>query len=170
MTANDASPALPPPPPIGSRAEFEAALLWAARAAVARGARRIHLLDAEFAAWPLGDAGLLTALTAWLRLPQRRLVMLARDYEALPRLHARFVAWRRDWVHAVDTLALPQDVQLELPTLFVDDGPVSVQLIDPVHWRGRASLDERTATLWRESVDALLQRSEAAFPAHHLGL
>lgn len=170
MNPNPGPGALPPPPPVTSRGEFEAALRWGLTAAAAGAARRLHWLDPDFATWPLDDGALIADLTAWLRRPQRRLVMLARDYEAMPRLHPRFVAWRRDWVHAIDTLALPQDVQLELPTLLVDDGPVSVHLIDAVHWRGRASLDERAATLWRETVDALLQRSEPAFPAHHLGL
>jgi hypothetical protein len=45
-----------------------------------------------------------------------------------------------------------------------------VRLIDPVHWRGRASADERAVLPWREQVDALLQRAEPAFPAQSIGL
>lgn len=157
-------------PPIGSRAEFEAAVRWGVRAAIARDARRLSMLDADFAFWPLDDTALLAELTQWLHRPQRKLVLLARDYEELPRTHPRFIGWRRDWTHAIEAWALPADVQLELPTLLLDDGPVSVHLIDAVHWRGRASVDARAAHLWRENVDALLQRSESALPGHHLGL
>lgn len=157
-------------PSIRARSDFEAALQWGVAQAAARRARRLTFVDPDFAIWPLDDATLIAALTGWLQLPQRKLVLLARHYEEMPRLHSRFVGWRRDWAHAVEAWALPQDVQMEVPTLLVDDGPVSVHLIDAVHWRGRASLEERAAHLWRESVDALLQRSETAFPVHHLGL
>lgn len=157
-------------PLIRYRSEFEAALHWAVQTSIERQSRRITLVDPDFALWPLDDARLLDALTGWLRLPQRKLVMLARDYEAMPRLHPRFVGWRRDWSHGVEPWLLPQEVQMEMPILLVDDGPVSVHLIDAVHWRGRASLEDRAAHLWRESVDALLQRSESAFPVHQLGL
>ena len=165
-----ADPAAQQAPPIRSRSEFESALRWAVQASITREARRIHLVDTDFAAWPLDDAELLASLTRWLHQPQRKLVLLARDYEGMPRTHPRFVGWRRDWSHAVEAWLLPQDVQLEMPTLFVDDGPVAVQLIDAVHWQGRASLDERTAHLWRETVDALLQRSEGGFSVYQLGL
>jgi hypothetical protein len=157
-------------PPITSRTEFEAAVAWGVQAACARNARRIYLVDPDFSLWPLGDASLHERLSAWLRRPLRKLVLLARDYAAMPRLHPRFVAWRRDWSHAVEPWALPEEVALEMPSLLVDDGPVLVQLIDTVHWRGRTSLDPRSAHLCRETIDALLQRSEAAFPVHHLGL
>jgi hypothetical protein len=47
---------------------------------------------------------------------------------------------------------------------------VAVQLIDRVHWRGRAETDARAARLWRERIDAVLQRSEISFAANALGL
>lgn len=161
---------VPDAPRIESRAEFEAAIRWSLDASAARNARRIVWADGDFADWPLDDVALLAALTAWLQRPQRKLVLLARDYAAIVREHPRFVAWRRDWSHAVEAYALPEDVPLSLPTLAVDDGTVGVHLIDHVHWRGQASLDAMTAHRWREQLDALLQRSEAAFAVHQLGL
>lgn len=157
------------PPVVDSPGGFKAALLWGVQAAFARSARRIVCVDPDFAAWPWNEAALLESLTVWLRLPQRRLVLLASDYESFAGRHPRFVAWRRNWVHAIDTLLPPEDAG-SLPSLLVDDGPVVVRLIDPVHWRGRAGSDEREAHQVRESVDAFLQRSTPGFPAYPLGL
>lgn len=159
-----------PPPPITSRSEFVAALLWGFEQAIAGGARRIVCVDPDFANWPLDAPALHAQLTGWLRLPQRRLVLLAARYDAVPRLHPRFVAWRAPWAHTIEAWA-PQDGEApELPTLLLDDRQLSVQLHDAVHWRGRAELDARQARLRRDEVDALLQRSEAAFPVNSLGL
>lgn len=157
-------------PAIASRADFEAAIRWALGASIAADARRIVWADPDLAIWPLDDAALLEPLTSWLQRPQRRLTLIVRDDSGIARAHPRFTAWRCHRTHAVDAWRLAEDVALEVPSLHVDDGAVSVHLIDAVHWRGRAALDERTAHLWRERVDALLQRSESAFPAHQLGL
>jgi hypothetical protein len=158
------------PPKIDSRAAFAAAVRWGFDAAAARSARRIVCVDRDFAEWPLDEPALLDTLTAWLRLPKRRLVLLADRYDEMPRRHARFVRWRADWAHAIDAFSPPTDDGADLPTLLVDDGPISVQLLDAVHWRGRCELDARHAQLWRESLDAVLQRSDPAFPVSHLGL
>jgi hypothetical protein len=158
------------PPKIDSRSGFVAAVHWGFDTAIAAGARRIVIVDRDFAEWPLDDPVLHERLTAWLRLPKRRLVLLAHDFDAVPRRHPRFVRWRADWVHAIDAFSPPAEDPVELPTLLVDDGAISVQLIDAVHWRGRAEHDPRQAQLWRESLDAVLQRSEPAFAANRLGL
>ena len=105
-----------------------------------------------------------------MRLPQRRLVLLAAEFAAIPRRHPRFVAWRRDWAHAIDTLRAPEELAKGLPCALLDDRDLSVQLLDPVHWKGRAALDARTAHLLREQIDVVLQRSEVSFPVNTLGL
>ncbi len=127
-------------------------------------------VDADFTEWPLNDAGWLQQLTAWLRLPQRRLVLLAADFSAIPQQHPRFMAWRRDWSHAVEARQVPPELATGLPLVLLDDRQLSVQLLDPVHWRGRAAQDARVAHLIREQVDAVLQRSEIGFPVNTLGL
>lgn len=158
------------PPPIAARSEFQAAVRWGFDTAIAARARRIVLVDASFADWPLDDPALHAALTGWLRLPQRRLVLLAARYDELPRRHPRFVAWRVHWAHAVDARAPATEDGDGLPTLLVDDGTTSVHLHDPLHWRGQASGDPRVAHQWRERIDAVLQRAEPAFPVNTLGL
>jgi hypothetical protein len=161
---------LPTPPAIDSRSGFRAALQWGFDAAFAQGARRIVCSDATFADWPLDDAALLQGLTAWLQRPQRRLVLLARSYDDVPRRCPRFNAWRTPWSHAIEAWVAPEELSRDLPTVLVSDGAVSVHLIDAVHWRGRAELDERRARHWNEELDVVLQRSERGFSANTLGL
>ena len=158
------------PPPVGSRAEFATALLWALQTSAARAARRIVWVDRDFADWPLNEPALHSALTAWLRQPQRRLVLLAADYSGVPRRQPRFVAWRRVWSHAVEAWSPADGDSIELPTLAFDDGAVGLQLIDAQRGRGRAVVDAHATRLWRDQIDAVLQRSQAAFPVSALGL
>ena len=158
------------PPPIDSRSAFAAALRWAFSRATAGASRRIVCVDRDFSTWPLDQPDLHAELTAWIRRPQRQLVLLAAGYEDVPRRHPRFVAWRRLFAHAVAPFEAPAELAADLPTLFLDEAGTMVRLIDDTHWRGRASIDERSALPWRERIDAVLQRSEAAFPANPLGL
>lgn len=157
-------------PLVDTRAGWQAALRWGFETAIQRGARRITCVDPDFETWPFDDPALLAALTAWLRLPQRRLVLLARRYDGVPRRLPRFTAWRRDFGHAVEPWQAPEELSPDLPSLLLDDGAVNVQLIDERHWRGRAALDPRAATLWRERIDVVLQRSAPAWPVATLGL
>lgn len=161
-------------PVIDSRASFVAALRWGFDTAFAQGARRIVCADPDWADWPVwDDAGLLRALSAWLRRPQRRLVLLACRYDTLERLCPRFSTWRVDWMHAIEAWQAPEELALGLPTVMVSEGgdaPVSVQLIDAQHWRGRAEPDPRRARQWCEELDAVLQRSERTWAVRPLGL
>lgn len=158
------------PPAIESRADFAAALNWAFDHSIARQARRIVCVDPLFADWPLDAPALHEKLTAWLRLPQRRLVLLAQDFETLARCHPRFVAWRVAWSHAIEARRPQEDEAVELPTLFVDDADLSLHLVERRHWRGRVELDAGRARLWRDRIDVVLQRSAAAFAPDRLGL
>jgi len=167
--SNEDSPAAPV---IDSRAGFTAAIGWGFARAVREGSRtrRIVCVDRDFADWPLDAPDLLGSLTAWLKAPQRQLVLLAASFDEVPRRHPRFNSWRRHFTHAVFPFAAPEDMAAVLPTLLFDDEGTLVRLIDNVHWRGRASSDARTSLPWREQIDAVLQRSEATFPVQSLGL
>ena len=159
-----------PAPLIDSRESFTVALRWGFETAIEQGARCITCVDPGFEEWPLDDAALLQRLTAWLRLPQRRLVLLAANYEAVPRRLPRFTAWRRDWAHAIQAWQVAQEFALDVPTLLLDDRSVTVHLLDPLHWRGRAAVDAHSRLLWQEKIDAVLQRSDTAFAVTTLGL
>lgn len=158
------------PPTIATRADFRTALIWGFQNAFAQGARRIVCCDPNFSDWPLDDPALLQGLTTWMQRPLRRLVLLARSYDELPRRCPRFTAWRTDWTHAMDAWLAPEELSHSLPMVLVSDGAVSVHLIDALHWRGRAELDERRARHWCEELDVVLQRSERGFSVNTLGL
>lgn len=157
-------------PGVGSRAEFVAAIHWGLQQAAARGARRLLWIDGDFRDWPLDESALLAGLAQWLHLPQRRLVMIARDWSQMRARHPRFCAWRRMWSHALDMRSPPQDEAGLLPTLLLDDTRVLVRLSDALHWRGRCGLDPRESTLLFAEFDALAQRSDPDFPVTQLGL
>ncbi|MBA4177955.1 MAG: hypothetical protein C0505_15575 [Leptothrix sp. (in: Bacteria)] len=163
-------PAPGAPPVIDSRSGWHAALSWGFGTAMAQEARRIVVVAPDFADWPLDDPALLQALTGWLRLPQRRLVLLAAGFEALPRRCPRFTSWRAPWMHAIEGWQVPDDLARDLPTVLTCDKGVSVQLIDAQHWRGRADVDDRRARQWGEEIDVVLQRSERALAVRSLGL
>lgn len=158
------------PPPITSRAEFAAAVQWFLDHAMQRGARTLWWLDPNFGDWPLDDVKLLDALSNWLRLPQRRLLMVAADWSGVAREHPRFATWRVPRSHAIDTRRAPEEMAADMPSLLLDDGPTSVQLLDRTYWRGVCSTDARDAHILRERFDALTQRSEPDFAPTTLGL
>ncbi len=158
------------PPAIDSRAGFVAAVKWGFESAFAEDARRIIAVDPSFAEWPLDDSMLLSALAAWLRRPQRRLVLLAAQYDEVQRRCPRFTARRVDWVHAIDAWIAPDEWVADLPSVLATDRRTSVHLIDAQRWRGRAERDERRARQWCEELDAVVQRSERGFGLKPLGL
>lgn len=156
--------------PIDSRGEFVAAVHDAVDQAVARAARHMLWVDPDFSGWPLDDPALLQRLTDWLRLPQRQLQLLASDYDDIRRRRARFVSWYKLWSHAISAFNPAQDDVAELPCVLLARGTVLVHLQDPVHWRGWAVHDAAQRRQWHDRLDAILQRSEQAFPATTLGL
>jgi hypothetical protein len=170
--------AAPTPPPAAHPGRFEGpaafaeAVRWAWREAIARGARRIVFADEDFAAWPLGDTEALAASAAWMRLPQRRLVLLAPGpaYEAVERLHARFAQWRTPWSHAIDAHELPDDAALAAPCAVGSDAGPGLLVQSRESWAGHTFDGGRSAQAVRERIDALLQRSPIGWPAKRLGL
>jgi len=155
---------------ITTRSDFVAAVHEALDLALARRARRLLWADADFADWPLDDAALLQRLLDWLRLPQRQLLLLATDYEDLRRRCSRFTALYGLWSHAIAARAPAEDEAAQLPCLLLAERTVAVHLMDKAHWRGWIGTEAATLRLWQERTDALLQRSEAAFPVTTLGL
>jgi hypothetical protein len=153
-----------------SRGAFAAAAGEALELALTQRARRMVWVDMDFDGWPLDDAVNLLRLTAWLRLPQRRLLLLAADYRALQRDASRFTACYRLWSHAIEARSPQPDAAASLPSLLLVDGQRCVQLSDRAQWRGLVSDEPAQLGLWRDRVDALLQQSSSAWPVTTLGL
>ena len=160
---------LPPDPPIDTRQAFVAAIHDALQAALRQRARQMFWVDADFADWPLDDPLALQGLTDWLRLPQRHLLLLSAQPEAL-RPRARFMDVYRPWSHAIDVREPAPEEAAELPTLLLVEGVSRLQLLDKRHWRGGSSSTPADLQASRERIDALLQRSSSALPVTTLGL
>lgn len=155
---------------IADAAGFRAAVLACTDAATARGARTLLFASPDFAGWPLDEPALLDALTAWLRRPGRRLVLLGERFDRMEREHARFTQWRPAWSHAVDVREPEPAPREGLETLVLDDGPVVLALVHADPPRGRAGADPVAAAAARERIDAPLQRSVPTWPVRPLGL
>lgn len=124
----------------------------------------------DFLDWPLEDTTLLEQLAQWARRPGVRLRWLSADFETLRSRSPRLVRWRQTWAHVLDCSA-PADARApDLPTLLLLPGQVLLQMFDTVHWRGRLTTERADCAQARLEVDALLQRSEPAFPATTLGI
>lgn len=163
------SPEFPAGPArINGRSEFTAAVRRAVSQAAREGARELCFVDPDFEAWPLEDPELLSALTAWARLPKRQMLVIAGRFDELPRRCPRFTAWRRNWAHVVECRATEVEAS-QIPTLLLA-GAHSLQLADRLQWRGHWLADDSEISAWREVIDVLMQRSEADFPANTLGL
>lgn len=154
---------------IDSLAGFRAAVCAAAADAVLQRSRRLLLVDPSFQDWPLEEPALLEALAAFVRLPDRRVVLLGRRFDGVSRTCPRFVAWRQNWGHAVDACR-PVDDAVQLPTVLLVDKRLAVRLFDPLHWRGRLLAAESGVALLADELDAFVQRSEPTFGASTLGL
>lgn len=171
--APPSSPASAPaawPRRIESQGDFVAALHEAVVLALQHPARRMVWADPDFADWPLDDAALWPPLVDWLRLPQRRLVLLARDFGGLSRRCPRFVEGYRLWSHAITAFSPARDDEAALPSVLLVEEVGVVQILDKARWRGRASGDVSELLPWVDRLDAVLQRSSPAFAATTLGL
>jgi hypothetical protein len=153
---------------IDGRSDFVRAVQASLEHALQARERELCFVDIDFETWPLDDPLVLDTLNAWARWPQRRLLLVACDYDAMPRRFARFTAWRRSFAHVVEAHVTEIEPS-QVPTLLLA-GTASLMLADRVRWRGHALSSDKEVADWREVVDVLLQRSEPGFGANTLGL
>jgi hypothetical protein len=158
-----------PPRIIASRSEFHDALREAFALVADKGCREIFISDADFADWPLGERAVIDSLTRWA-YAHRKLTVLAQSFDEFQRRHPRWVQWRKQWSHVVECRTPDEADAGRVPGLFLAPGVVTLRVLDPEHYRASMAFDEADAILARENIDALLQRSEEAFPASTLGL
>ena len=155
--------------PIGTRGEFRSAVHEAIAEAAHVGCRELWLCDEDFADWPLGERELVERLASWAA-SNRRMVLIARDFDELARRHGRWVRWRQTWSHIV-SCRTPLEVGVgRFPTLLLSRDLGCIRLVDTERCRGIASRDRGDRLRCKEQIDALLQRSEEAFPATTTGL
>ena len=154
---------------ITSRSGFHEAVRQAFAEAAEAGCPEIWLCDADFADWPLGERAVVEQLTHWAGA-QRRLTLVASHFEEVARRHARWVEWRRNWAHVVHCRSNTELERSRFPCAMLASGRFSLALSSLEHHRGRVSRNADDMQRCRESIDAVLQRSEVSFPATTTGL
>ena len=160
---------LPPSRIITSRGEFHEALRESFALMADQGCREVFIADPAFADWPLGERAVIENLTRWA-YAHRKLTVLAQSFDEFPRRHIRWVEWRRQWAHVVECRSLAEDDAGKLTGLFLAPGLCTLRVLDAEHYRAILSFEPADAIRTRDDLDALLQRSEEAFPVTTLGL
>lgn len=150
--------------------EFQAAVRQLLLAATARGARQMVWSGLAFDAWPLEDADVLQALTAWGRPGHRRLKWVGQEFERLRRDKPRLVTWRQQFAHVVTCRQPVEEDAAHLPVALLVADEALLLLHDERHWRGRVSTNVADLAAWQERLDAILQRSSETFPVTTLGI
>jgi len=154
---------------ITSRGEFHTALRLAFAEAAAVGCRELWLCDKDFADWPLGERAIVESLSVWAG-SHRRLTLIAHTFDEVARRHARWNEWRRQWSHIVHCRSNADLEAGQMPSVLLASDLLSIRLVDSVHYRGRYSHAVADGIHCREMIDAVLQRSEEAYPVTTTGL
>jgi hypothetical protein len=140
------------------------ALACAAR----EGWREIIMSDATFDEWPLAERQVAESLQAW-SASGRKMTLLARRYDVVVQRHARFVNWRRTWMHIIEARAVPAADELEFPSALWSPG-WAMERRDVVHSAGFSGPEPERRVLLRQTLQEWLQKSTPSFPASTLGL
>lgn len=154
---------------IDSPKGFADAVQWVVDEAVSSRSRRLLLADADFSAWPLNAEPVRAALTAFVRMPGRQVLMIANRFDRVEPRHPRFFAWYRVWCHTVTALA-PVESGSDIPCLAAADRHHGLVLTDPLNWLGRRMVQDPALRRAVDALDALAQRCERSLPATTLGL
>lgn len=153
-----------------TRAGYHQALQAALQQALDERAREMSWIDRDFAEWPLSSDDWIHTLAQWLKLPGRRITLLAADFGVIERVHGRFVRWRRDWSHCVHGRRPLEMEAASMRSVYADDAGTAVALHDPARFAGWADHRGTECAEMRRYIDAVLQRSEEAFPSLVLGV
>lgn len=124
--------------------------------------------DASFEDWPLCEKSVVEALNAWAR-KGRKLTLLAHHYDAMRRLHPRFVEWRVRWDHLVECRVCKGVSVTDFPSgLWTPSW--ALRRLDLVHSTGVCSVEPRMRLLLREKMEEIKRQSSPGFPASILGI
>jgi len=154
---------------IDSEASFAQAVLAGIEQARQQGIRELTLCDPHFAFWPLSQEQVLTALTAFVKLPGRRLILVAQGYDHLRRRHPKFLRWRAVWGHTVMPLCF-QDPSAELPSVLLADRAYALRLHAPEVWSGAWVSDRQRLIALVEQVALWRQQSQPDLSINLTGL
>jgi len=150
------------------RTEFAELIRQALATASAQGWREIILSDPDFEDWPLGDRAVAQSLNDWAK-SGRKLTMLARNYDAVLRQHARFVVWRKTWSHIVECRSSAQAPADTFPSALWSSGWV-LERLDVPRCMGVAGPEVERRIALKERLNERILNASPAFPATVLGL
>lgn len=172
---SEAAGAAPDPAPLlegrfSGRSEFAELIRQALAAAARQGWREIIFSDPDFSQWPLGERAVAQALNDWAS-SGRKFTMLAANYDLLPRQHARFVVWRKNWSHLV---------QCRRPVSCAGSGTSVPSVLWSPNWyaerldlqrcTGVAGTDAIRRLALKKTLEERFSNSTPAFPSSVLGL
>lgn len=124
--------------------------------------------DPTFEDWPLRERVVIQSLNDWAH-GGRRLVLIARNYDAVRLLHPRFVSWRVQWDHIVECRVCKSVDASEFPSALL--GPHwSMRRLDLVRNTGMAGYEPQRRVQLKEALDECRRQSAPGFPATILGL
>ena len=150
------------------RTEFAELIRHALATAAVQGWREVIWCDPDFFDWPLGERLVAQALNDWAG-GGRKLTMLAANYDAVLRHHARFVTWRRTWSHVVECRRSATASVDSMPSALWSPG-WTFERLDMERSTGVASVDAARRVALKERLNERLLNSSPAFPATVLGL
>jgi hypothetical protein len=124
--------------------------------------------DASFEDWPLYEKAVIESLNSWAR-KGRKLTILAHHFDAMRRVHHRFVDWRIRWDHLVECRVCRGVDATEFPSALWTP-TWAMRRLDLVRCTGVTSVEPRMRLLLREELDERTRQSSPGFPASTLGL
>lgn len=154
--------------PFAGRETFRDRLRQAIMRAAQERWRRMVWCDVDFADWPLGERAVVEALNGWA-LQRGQLLMMADDFQAVPRVAPLFVRWRQQWSHRVECLALTDVAMSDVPS-FLASPEWCLRRQDPLRFSGSCASDAPTLAELNELIASLRDKGVPSFPADVLGL
>jgi len=162
-----AGPALLQGPFAGPTA-FADAVRTAVMHAASEGWSEMVWSDATFEDWPLYERAVVDGLNAWAR-KGRKLTLLAYRFDAMHRIHHRFVEWRIRWDHLVECRVCKGLEASEFPSALWTP-TWALRRLDLVRCTGVGSMEPRARLLLHEELEERKRQSSPGFPATTLGL
>ena len=129
----------------------------------------VRLIDPDFSDWPLDEAPVLAALTAWLRQGGRRLQWFGLDFERSARALPHLTRWRRDWQHVTEAFQ-PAAGQPATALRGLLAPPFWLQRGASPQWRLRVDSNVQLCRAAEVEIADYLQHCEPAWPSTTLGL
>jgi hypothetical protein len=148
--------------------EFAQLIRKSIQLAAQQGWREMVWSDASFEDWPLRERAVVDALQSWAN-SNRKLTLLAQNFDALPRLHPRFVTWRCQWDHILECRVNKRISDAEFPSAIWTPA-WCLRRLDRERSTGVAGAEAQRRLLLKEELDECLRYSAPGFPATVLGL